>query len=272
MHKLSMPLTKSYPPVLLTSIAILFVLRYAHKVKKDPTISPVYELDKERKQVDFRSVPAFDLRAKLIFLAFGITIGIMVFGVTQYGWYFNEMGGLFLGLALVVTFIAGKSLNWFGENFYKGISVIAPGALLVGFARMIVVVLTEGQLMDSILFYASSALSGLSATASAAGMFVFQSFMNFLVLSGSGQAALTMPIMAPLADLVGVTRQTAVLAYQFGDGISNFFSPTSGVLLAVLAVAKIPWVKWAKWVLPLIGIFYAIGMLFVIGAQLINYQ
>jgi len=105
---------------------------------------------------------------------------------------------------------------------------------------------------------------------SAVGMYVFQCLLNFLVPSGSGQAAVSIPIMAPLGDLVGVTRQTACIAFQLGDAISNIFTPTSGFFMAGLALAKIPWTKWAKWILPLIGMQYALGAVFVVIAHLIG--
>ena len=257
--------------VAFVSVAIIFVLLYARKIKKEPELSLVYELDKTREDLVIHEMHNFGIREKLIMIVFGITIVVMLYGVVKLGWYFNEMGGLFIGMAIVVTIIAKKSINWFGETLGKGFANIATGALLVGFARMIVVVLNDGQIMDSILHYSAQGLGNLPSQVTASGMYVFQSLLNFLVPSGSGQAAVSMPIMAPLADMVGVTRQTAVLAYQFGDGISNYFSPTSGLLMAGLAMGNIPWTKWAKWVLPLIGMFYIVGLVFVIIAQTISY-
>jgi len=143
--------------------------------------------------------------------------------------------------------------------------------LVVGFARAILVVLTNGNILDTILFASSNVLSSLPSSVSAVGMYIFQCFMNFIVPSGSGQAAVTMPILAPLSDLVGVSRQTAVLAYQFGDGISNIFTPTSGYFMAGLALAKVPWEKWARWILPLIIAQYIFGAIFVFISNVIGY-
>lgn len=147
---------------------------------------------------------------------------------------------------------------------------IAGGAMVVGFARAILVVLENGNILDTILFSSSNILSTLPSSVSAIGMYIFQCILNFIVPSGSGQAAVSMPILAPLSDLVGVTRQTAVLAYQFGDGISNIFTPTSGYFMAGLALAKIPWDKWAKWFLPLLLLEYLIGGIFVFIAHSIQ--
>ncbi len=144
---------------------------------------------------------------------------------------------------------------------------IASGALVVGFARGILVVMNDGQILHTILQAAASGLSKLPSMVSAVGMYIFQCLLNFIVPSGSGQAAVSMPIMAPLGDLVGVTRQTACLAFQMGDGISNIFTPTSGYFMAGLAIAKVPWSKWAKWILPLIGLEYLLGAIFIVIAQ-----
>lgn len=129
-------------------------------------------------------------------------------------------------------------------------------------------VLTDGNILHTILNAAASVLERLPSMASSLGMYIFQCLLNFLVPSGSGQAAISIPIMAPLGDLVGVTRQTACIAFQIGDGLSNVLTPTSGTLMATLALAKIPWNKWVKWFLPLIGIQYLIGAIFVAVAHL----
>ena len=125
--------------------------------------------------------------------------------------------------------------------------------------------------MDTILYYTSGVVAGLPTGIAAVGMYVSQCLLNFLIPSGSGQAAVSMPIMAPLGDILGITRQTAVLAYQLGDGISNIFTPTSGYFMAGLALAKIPWQKWAKWLLPCILLEYLIGAVFVVIATYIGY-
>src|SRR5699024_10791429 len=149
-----------------------------------------------------------------------------------------------------------------------GCEVMVMGALIVGFAYGILVILQESNTIDSILYTVSNLVAGLPTSFSAIGMFITQILLNFIVPSGSGQAAISMPIMAPLGDLVGVSRQTAVLAFQYGDGISNILTPTAGVLMAALAIAKIPCIKWVKWSLPLILIQYALGAVFVTVAHL----
>ncbi len=132
-------------------------------------------------------------------------------------------------------------------------------------------VLTDGNIIHTILYSAANLLSTLPSAVTAIGMYIFQCLLNYIIPSGSGQAAVSIPILAPLSDMVGITRQTAVLAFQLGDGISNIFTPTSGYFMAGLALAKIPWTKWAKWILPAILLWYLAGGIFVMVAQMIQF-
>ena len=257
--------------VVMVSVTAAFILAYANKIKKDPTKSLMYEIDKNRDDVyDLNNLKEFGIKEKLILLVFLGTIILLVYGVIQYGWYMDEIAALFLGMSMLVAIIARMGLNEYAMTLGKGMAEIASGALVVGFARGVLVVMTDGNILHTILHAAASLLTGLPAMVSAIGMYIFQCLLNFIVPSGSGQAAVSIPIMAPLGDLVGVTRQTACVAFQIGDGLSNIFTPTSGFFMAALAFAKIPWAKWAKWLLPLIGIQYALGAVFVIIAQIIE--
>lgn len=249
---------------------VLYVYRYAKKVKANPHLRFLgsYQEDSQTK-VDTNVT--LTTRHKWILTIFLLNFVVLIFGVVNYGWYITEIAGLFLLFGIIIGVVGKLNANAIADSFIDGAKELIAGALIIGFAQAILVVVQDGKLIDSILFYASSILSQLSPIFNAVGMFFLQLFLNFLVPSGSGQAALTMPIMAPLADLVGVTRQTAVLAYQLGDGISNSLFPTSGVLLAGLAVAGIPFTKWIKWVLPLVFIQIFIGIIFLIIAQVIQY-
>lgn len=247
-----------------------FVYLYAGKVKKDPSKSLMHEFDKSRENhFDFNQLPEFTNRHKLVLVTILATIITLVFGVIKLGWYITEIGALFFAMSLVVAIVYGYSVNEYAQNLIKGMSDLTGGALVVGFATAILIVLDEGHIIDSMLYSISTVLAGFPSTFAALGMYVFQCLLNFIVPSGSGQAAVSMPIMAPLADLSGVTRQTAVLAFQLGDGISNIFTPTSGYFMAGLALAKIPWDKWAKWILPLILLEYALGAVLVTIAHMI---
>lgn len=174
-------------------------------------------------------------------------------------------------LAIVIAFAGKLSANQAVNAFMQGAGGILSGALIIGVARAIVVVLTDGHVIDTLLFHASSLIHHFPPVLSAAGMYILQFLLHFFVPSGSGQAALTMPIMAPLADLVGVTRQTAVLSFSMGDAIGNIIFPTNGPLMAALALAGIPWMRWLKWIWPLVAIHIAIGLTAVIVAHFINY-
>ena len=254
--------------VCFVALAILFVMRYAMKVKKNPQLSPMHAFDQTREvTVDIEELPSFGGKEKAILIVFVLAIILLVFGVIKWGWYMDEIAALFLGMSFIVAVIARMGFNNYANVLGKGMADIASGAFVVGFARGILVVMTDGQILHTILHAAAEGLSKLPSMISAVGMYIFQCLLNFIVPSGSGQAAVSIPIMAPLGDLVGVTRQTATIAFQLGDGISNIFTPTSGYFMAGLAIAKVPWSKWAKWILPLIGLEYLLGAIFVVVAQ-----
>lgn len=254
------------------TITITFVVLYARKIKRQPQLSCMYDIDIAREdKLDLSNLHVFGGREKLILLIAAASIGLLIFGVVKYGWYMNEIAALFLGMAMVVAVVGRMGFNGFANSLGKGMADVAAGALIVGFARGILVVMTDGNIIHPILNSAANFLSQLPGAVTAVGMYIFQCFLNFIVPSGSGQAAVSIPIMAPLADLVGVTRQTACLAFQLGDGISNIFTPTSGYFMAGLALAKIPWTKWAKWILPLICTQYILGAIFVAIAQMTNF-
>ena len=255
-------------------LTVAFVLRYASKVKKDPTLSLMHEDDIKREDVvDLEALPEFDGRRKAILIVFVIAIIFLVYAVVTWGWYMDEIAALFFVMSWIVALIdKNLGFNSYAETLGKGMADVAGGALVVGFARGILVVMTDGNILHTILHSCAGFLEKLPSMVSAVGMYIFQCLLNFIVPSGSGQAAVSMPIMAPLSDLVGVTRQTACIAFQLGDGISNIFTPTSGYFMAGLALAKIPWAKCAKWILPLIGLQYLLGAVFVVVAQIIGLQ
>jgi uncharacterized ion transporter superfamily protein YfcC len=163
------------------------------------------------------------------------------------------------------------SLNNATKAFVKGLEDMVVAALVVGFARGVQVVLQDGQILDTIIYSAATELQNFHQFVAAGGMLVFQTTLNFFIPSGSGQAAVTMPLMAPLSDLIGITRQTAVFAFTCGDGFSNMVIPTSGILMAVLAIAKVPYTKWLKFVLPLFVMLFILSVVFLIIAVIIQY-
>ncbi len=254
--------------VITTSIATAFIMRYAARVKRNPQLSPCYETDREkRRNLDMGELETFtgiSKRHKLVLIGFALAMGLLVYGVLTYGWYIKEIASLFLAAGIVIGILGGLKPSDIVDNFSRGAKDLLDTALLIAMARGILVVAKEGRIIDTLLHFFSSLIDGLPGVVAAWIMFLTQSAINFFVPSGSGQAALTMPIMAPLADLVGVSRQTAVLAYQFGDGFTNLIIPTSGILVGILALAKIPWTKWAKWMLPLQITLVLVGLLLLI--------
>jgi len=192
------------------------------------------------------------------------TILILVTGVMGYGWYIREIATLFLAMGL----IAGLSMNYSAGRitklFLEGVKDIQSAAIIVGLAGGIIIILNNGNIIDTLLFRMSESISGMGKMASVSMMYVIQTLINLILPSGSAKAALTMPMMSQFSDLIGVSRQATVMAYQLGDGFTNMITPTSGVLLGVLSVAKIPYDKWFRWVLPLMVILTVIGFFLLI--------
>ena len=258
--------------VVMVGIAVAGTMLYAHRIQKDPRLSPMYEIDaRENAHMGLDDLKEFGGKEKAIMVVFLASLILLIVGVTQWGWYLDEISGLFLGMGLVIALVARMKLNDFATELGKGMMDIASGALVVGFASAVLVVLEDGNILHTILYYVAGALEQLPAVISAVGMLIFQTLLNFLVPSGSGQAAVSIPIMAPLADMVGVNRQTAVLAYQMGDGLSNLIWPTGGLLVAALSLAKIPYDKWIKWLLPIVLCQAGAAVILIVIAQLINY-
>lgn len=251
-------------------LTVLFIYRHAKKVKRDPSKGIYGKFNPEESikiDLDFK-ISTRHLIA--LFVLLGNFVALIV-GVIKFQWYISEIGGIFLLSSIIMSIVCKIGPNKMADGFITGARDMVEGALIIGFAQTILVITTNGGLIDTILHFVSNVVSILPASINAVGMFLLQLCLNFLVPSGSGQAALTMPIMTPLADLIGVTRQTAVLAFQFGDGISNMVIPTSGVLLAGLAIAGIPFSKWVRWVFPYFLIQTSLAIVLLVIAHLINY-
>ena len=257
--------------VLVTAVVTGFVLLHARRVRRDATRSPMHGLDVEGRAALEVEGEAFTRRHAAVLLAFAAGIVALVTGVLTAGWYIVEIAALFVALGAVLGAVGGLGADGTAKAFMAGVRDLAPTAVIIGLARGILVVLQDGQVVDTILDALASGLGGAGATVAASAMFGVQTAINVFVPSGSGQAALTMPLMAPLADLVGVTRQTAVLAFQMGDGFTNMIIPTSPVLMGVLSLARVPWPTWARWILPLqLGLF-ALGVAALVVAVAVGY-
>ena len=242
-------------------VASIFIIRYALKVKADPTKSLVYGDDfSELLGSDEIGTKEFGIRQKLVLLDLLAAIVVTVWGVNKFGWYFAEISAVFLAMGLIAAIIMGIKPNDIGLTFAGGFQDACTACMMIGIARATLIVLQDGNIIDTVVYGLSLPLSYLPVWLAAIAMLIMQTGLNFFIPSGSGQAAVSMPIMAPMADILGLSRDVAVLAYQFGDGLSNIVWPTAfAAIMAGLAGVKLE--KWWKFVFP---IFFAL-----IGVQAI---
>lgn len=229
------------------------VVKYMDKVLKDPSKSLVTDVDTTglalTKPIDEYSLTGRD---KGVIAVFVIGMAICIFGVLNYGWYLTQMSGVFIAIGVIAAFVAGMSPNKMVATMIEGAASVAGGAFAVGIAYGIQVVMKDGNITDAIIHALVSPLQGMSLYASSILMSIAHAIINFLIPSGSGQALATMPIMIPVSDLIGMTRQISVMAFQIGDGITNLLYPTLGGLLAMLALTRVPFDRWFRFAFPLV--------------------
>ena len=239
--------------IFVLSFAIWYVMRYAFKVKNNPEKSVIFDIEQKAiKDTDLGNFPSLTGKHKLVFVAMVIGISFNIYGVFQWGWFLTELTASFLIMGIIAGLIGGLKFGAIFDSFIDGAKAVTFGALIVGFARAITVVLEQGKIIDTMVYYAAEGISNLPQSISVIGMLVIQAVLNLFISSGSGQAAATMPIMIPITDLLGLERQIAVLAFQYGDSITNSIIPTSSALMAYLAVAGIPYERWVKFIWKLI--------------------
>jgi len=259
-----------------TFVAIGFLLYYMKKLSRKPEISPMYNEDNERRKNEhfdniYNNKNQFSVRQKLVLLTFALSLVLIVIGVIYLGWYIEEIAAVFFIMGIAAGIIGGLKSDDLIKSFITGAKDLVGTALIVALARATLVISRDGQIIDTVLYNLSPYIQSSSPIFASQKMFVVQAIINFFVHSGSGQAALTMPIMAPLADLAGVSRQTAILAFQLGE-YTNIIIPTSAVTMGALSMAKVPWEKWAKWVIPLQIILMLLGFLLLIPPNLFGWQ
>jgi uncharacterized ion transporter superfamily protein YfcC len=259
--------------LLLIFLAVGFhhVWSYARRVKADPTKSLMHGIENE---VEI-AIPKDVVPKTRDFVVLGLVVfalGVLIWGLKAKGWYLIEMGGLFLALTIALGIAGRLGVSETAKAFSRGAEELTTTALLVGFARTIQIVLDDGRVIDTIINGIAQPLQMLVPHAAAVGMFFVQSLINFFIPSGSGQAYVTMPIMAPLSDLVGVTRQVAVLAFQFGDGFTNIIVPTNPVLMGILGLAGIPYQRWLRFVVPFLLKVAVVGSIALVVAVSIGYR
>lgn len=258
------------------SVAVLIhhTIRYTKKIAKDPSKSLVLGIDTHGLSIDREKIAGYRMtsRDKTILAIFLSFIFAVVFGVVKFKWYITEISALFLLYAIVIGLVARFNSDKILKSFIEGAAGLTAGALIIGLARAIQVLLVQGQIGDTIINSLSAPLANFAPVVSAILMTLVQGMINFLIPSGSGQAMATMPIMIPLSDIIGVNRQVAILAFQIGDGITNMMVPTLGGLLAMLAIARVPFDKWVRFIFPLICKLYLLGWVFLAIGIAINWQ
>ena len=315
--------------VVLTLILIFFVLRYAAKVKKNPSSSLMYKADaywrtrnkKESISIDYKTsrsawfvyfillaalvlfsiyyprstfnfgsisataymVPLFTLLYSVlgwiglrksnhffILTILTFTILFLIIGVMAHGWYLAEISGIFLAMGIFAGFASGMNPDELIKNFLDGAKDMLSAAIVVGLAGGIIYILEEGSIIDPILNGLASFMGGAGKVISLTVMYLIQTLINLVIPSATAKAALTMPIMAPFSDVIGISRQATVLAFQFGDGFTNMITPTSAVLLGVLGVARIPYGLWIKWFFKYLIFFIILGFILLLPTVLFS--
>ncbi len=255
-------------------LTIAFVMLYIRRIKKDPTKSLVYDANVSLEAdgdsaLDAQS--AMTGRQTLCALIVVLCFAFIIYGSLNWKWGVYNYATMFLIMGLTCGFAGGLGLDRTFRAFTKGMSSLTYAAFVIVFARAISVIMTDGKIIHTIVYYLSIPIGKVSAVVGANLMFVANVVINFFIPSGSGQAVTVMPIMVPVADLSGITRQVAVQAFQFGDGFTNCFVPTSGVLMGVLGVAGITYSRYVRWFLPMLFVQMLIGCVTVTLMQLFGW-
>ncbi|MDO4518045.1 MAG: TIGR00366 family protein, partial [Bacillota bacterium] len=256
-------------------VSIVYVMFYAHRVKKDPTKGYNFEIDeKYRGKMDLSKLDEVEKmtgRQKAVLFVFFASFVFVAFSVIKWGFYIDEMAGIFVIVGLIVAIIGGLKPNDVADNFVEGAKDLLWAGLIIGMCYAATNILSDANIMDTMVNAMGKVLGGLHSSVAACGMFFLQDILNVIIPSGSGQAAITMPFMAPLSDVLGVSRQTAVLAFQLGDAFTNVITPTSGEIMAALAICHVPYTKWFKFMGPLWAIWAVVACIMLVIAGFIGY-
>jgi uncharacterized ion transporter superfamily protein YfcC len=253
--------------VVTTSVVITYVMIYAAKIKRNPELSTVRDIDLARES-HASTGDNWNTTHVLALLTFLAALMLLVYGVLKYHWYLEAIAALFLGMGILVGLIARLNPSDIAKHFIAGAKDMVGVVFIVASARALLVIANDARIMDTLLLWGSGAIRVLPKAMTAQVMFLVQCGINFFIHSGTSQAALTMPVMAPLSDLVGITRQTCVYSFALSELI-NPILPTSAVTMGVLGAAKIPWERWARWFLPLMLILVVLAFLLLIPPTLL---
>jgi uncharacterized ion transporter superfamily protein YfcC len=244
------------------TLTLVYMLRYGSRVRQDPSTSFMAG-DSFLLPTDTAEPPLLSRSHVAILVACTAIFVFILYAVQEMGWWLTQMAGGFILMGFVATAISRLPVREATLAAVRGMEEMTVAALVVGFARGITVVLENGQILDTLIFAAASVLQHVPRYVAAEGMLAFQALLNFFIPSGSGQAAVTMPLMAPLSDVLGLTRQTAVFAFTCGDGFSNMVIPTSGILMASLGLGRVPYDRWLRFMAPLLLQLLALAAVFM---------
>ena len=245
------------------AVAFWHVYAYARRILADPSKSLVAHVDYSEGFEPPKDTELNGRRITILIMFVGALV-LFVWGAATRGWYISMLNAVFLGLGILSAIVAGMKPGETSRTFIRGASEMTSAALLIGFARTIEVVLSDGQVIDTIIYGIAGLLRNQGAEVASLGMLAVQAITNFFIPSGSGQAYVTMPIMSPLATLTGVPQQTAVLAYQFGDGFTNMIVPTSALVMGTLALGRIPYTAWVRFAAPLLVKLFLLAAVFLV--------
>lgn len=259
--------------ILFLIITNIYIIRYARKIRKNPELSIVYDLEQVENSDEnsLNDFPDVETKHYLVLAVVVACFGLIIYGGSNLGWKTNDNSAMFIWMAILGGFAGGMGPSKIAGEFVNGAKKLVFGAMIIGIARSASIILTDGHILDTVVKSLAGSLMNLPGALRAVGMFLSQIIVNCFIVSGSGQAAVTMPIMIPVADLVGITRQTAVLAFNFGDGFSNYVLPTSSALMGMLAISNIPYDRWMKFMGKLFGIWVAVGSVVLLIAYLVGY-
>lgn len=248
------------------------VWSYVRRIQADPSISLMAGVVTDASKAGDASYPELTARRSAVLWATLAALGVLIWGIAVWDWYLVELGALFLVLAIVAGAIGRMGVNATAETFARGAAELTSTALLIGFARSIALLMEDGVVLHTVVHALAAPLAVMGAELAAVGMLVIQSGLNFFIPSGSGQAFVAMPLMAPIGDLVGVSRQISVLAFQFGDGLMNMIVPTNPVLMGILGLAGIPYSRWLRFIGPLVLKLLALSAIALVVAVWIGYS
>lgn len=258
-------------------IGVVYVMHHARRILKHPEENPMLEHDEERRAKIMEALRKenntgeMDTRQKIAFVFSVGMFAMMICGIVLYKWDMPEMCAIFLVIGVGSGLITGMKIDKLCDTLTKGCQDMMIGAMVIGLSRAISVVMTDGKITDTVVHALSSGLVSLPTSLSIFGVLVAVTILNFFIPSGSGKAVVLFPILAPLADVLHISRQTIVLTYQFGDGFTNYLWPTAGFFMAAIALAEVPWQRWARFYIPLFCMWFISSCVLLFIAQAINF-